>query len=64
MGHFGEVCMVDNAQELAELVRQAKDHGYHIPLNPLWESNVKTVLRPSFSEALAYFSGFRTHIRG
>jgi hypothetical protein len=56
MGHFGEVCIIDNAQELAELISESKDNGYHIPLNPLWESNVKTVLRPGFAEALARFS--------
>lgn len=56
IGHFGEVCIIDNAQELAELVRESKAAGYHIPLNPLWENEVKTVLRKEFSEALAYFS--------
>jgi hypothetical protein len=55
-GHFDEVCIIENAREFADLVSQLKDSGYHIPLNPLWENEVKTVLRPGFSKALAYFS--------
>jgi Anthrax toxin LF subunit len=56
IGRFDEVCIIENTQDFAELVCQSKGSGYHIPLNPLWEDEVKTVLRPGFSAALAYFS--------
>jgi len=37
VGRFDEICVIEDNQELAELIRQAKDAGYHMPINPLWD---------------------------
>lgn len=37
IGRFEEICVIENNRELAELVQQAKDAGYHMPINPLWD---------------------------
>ncbi|PMS12628.1 adenylate cyclase [Trinickia caryophylli] len=59
IGRFEEVCLVNDEHELAELVCRAKEAGYHVPLNPLWEPKVTSVRRPAFVAArermAAYF---------
>ncbi|WP_233203124.1 hypothetical protein [Chitinimonas sp. BJB300] len=51
IGRFDEICVVRNKEEFAELIQQAKSHGYHMPLNPLWEEEVKNVQRAQFVDA-------------
>lgn len=36
IGSFEPLCIVKNKNDLVALVMQAKNAGYHIPLNPLW----------------------------
>ncbi|MNJ15534.1 Calmodulin-sensitive adenylate cyclase precursor [compost metagenome] len=52
-GSFDEIVIVENSQELAALIQEAKNCGYHVPLNPLWEQEVTTVRRASFERALS-----------
>ena len=54
IGHFDEICVIKNEEELVELVKQAKDSGYHMPLNPLWKNEVRSVRRESFITARSY----------
>jgi hypothetical protein len=56
LGKFPEVCVIENKQEMAELIQEAKNGGYHIPLNPLWEPEVTGIKRADFSNALALFN--------
>ena len=51
IGRFDEICIVHDAAELAELVHAAKKQGFHVPLNPLWESEVTSVRRESYMQA-------------
>jgi hypothetical protein len=51
LGSFDEICVIEDVQQLAELIRQAKDSGYHIPLNPLWEPEVTGIRRSDFLSA-------------
>jgi len=51
MGRFDEIAIVHDAKEFAQLVQEAKNHGYHVPLNPLWEDEVKAVRRTDFAQA-------------
>lgn len=60
LGRFDEVSIINDGKEMAELIRTAKDSGYHMPLNPLWEKEVVNVRRPAFSEAQARLSSSRT----
>lgn len=55
IGRFDEICVIENNQELAELVQQAKDGGYHMPINPLWDDPglTKEELRRSSFEVQA-----------
>ncbi|MGZ9711176.1 anthrax toxin-like adenylyl cyclase domain-containing protein [Glaciimonas sp. GNP009] len=52
IGPFEVMSIINNSQELATLVQEAKDGGYHMPLNPLWEKEVSEVRRSSYQEAL------------
>lgn len=40
LGRFNQICVIENKDELAELVIQAKNEGYHVQLHPLWETEV------------------------
>ncbi|GAM52547.1 adenylate cyclase ExoY [bacterium endosymbiont of Mortierella elongata FMR23-6] len=51
LGRSEKICVVENGYELAELFQQAKNHGYHIPTNPLWEKEVRDIKRSSFTNA-------------
>lgn len=53
LGAFDEICVIENSQQMAELILQAKNSGYHIPLNPLWEPEVTNVRRSDFTQAQA-----------
>ncbi|AOI39204.1 adenylate cyclase [Burkholderia oklahomensis EO147] len=48
IGRFDEICIIHDKRELAELIGSAKQAGYHVPLNPLWEKEVTSVRRESF----------------
>lgn len=47
------ILLATDSQSLRHVVLAAKDAGFHVPLNPLWEENLKTVRRTSFTDALA-----------
>ncbi|WP_233867518.1 CyaA/EF/ExoY family adenylyl cyclase toxin [Paraburkholderia adhaesiva] len=51
MGKFDEISVVHNQNELKELIQEAKDYGYHFPVNPLWDDDVKNVRRTDFTTA-------------
>ncbi|WP_227318083.1 CyaA/EF/ExoY family adenylyl cyclase toxin [Cedecea davisae] len=53
IGRFNALCVIENKDELAELVMQAKNAGYHVPLNPLWEKEVLRARSPRFDDARA-----------
>ncbi|MGN7738558.1 anthrax toxin-like adenylyl cyclase domain-containing protein [Pseudomonas sp. 22526] len=53
LGRFDEVCVIENHQEMADFIQQAKNNGYHIPLNPLWEPDITSIRRADFSNAQA-----------
>ncbi len=51
LGRFDEICIINDSKEMAELVRTAKDNGYQVPLNPLWEKDVVGIKRANFTHA-------------
>jgi adenylate cyclase ExoY len=51
LGRYDEICIINDRKEMAELIRTAKDSGYHVPLNPLWESEVNSIKRSGFVQA-------------
>ncbi len=51
LGRFNEISIIRDSREMAELIKTAKDSGYHVPLNPLWERRVTTVRRSDFALA-------------
>ncbi|WP_248752697.1 CyaA/EF/ExoY family adenylyl cyclase toxin [Pseudomonas sp. MWU15-20650] len=51
LGRFEEICVINDSKEMAELVRTAKDSGYQVPLNPLWEKEVAGIKRSGFAHA-------------
>lgn len=51
IGRFEPLCIIENKDDLAELVLQAKNAGYHVPLNPLWEKEVLGVRSDRFTAA-------------
>jgi adenylate cyclase ExoY len=48
---FAEICVIRNFDELKTLVQVAKDEGYHVPLNPLWEKEITDIRSSSFNDA-------------
>lgn len=51
LGRFDEISIIHDSREMAELIKTAKDSGYHVPLNPLWEKEVTNVRRSAFTQA-------------
>lgn len=51
LGRFDEISIIRDAREMADFIKTAKDSGYHLPLNPLWEKEVVEVRRPDFIRA-------------
>jgi len=51
LGQFDEICVIKDFEELKALVLAAKNEGYHVPLNPLWEKNITDIRSESFTEA-------------
>lgn len=56
IGRFDVLCMINTKEELVELIRVAKDEGYHIKTNPLWRKQLPQMRRPSFEQAKRIFS--------
>lgn len=56
LGEFAEICVIENRQQMAELIQQAKNDGYHVPLNPLWEPGVTSVRRSDFTSCRKWFN--------
>lgn len=40
IGRFNQICVIENRDELAEFIIQAKNEGYHVQLHPQWEKEV------------------------
>lgn len=51
LGRFDEISIINDGKEMAELIKTAKDSGYHVPLNPLWEREVVGIKRSGFTHA-------------
>ncbi|SDU38108.1 anthrax toxin-like adenylyl cyclase domain-containing protein [Pseudomonas orientalis] len=51
LGRFDEISIIHDSKEMAELIKTAKDSGYHVPLNPLWEKEVVNIRRSGFTQA-------------
>ncbi|WP_411566473.1 anthrax toxin-like adenylyl cyclase domain-containing protein [Pseudomonas orientalis] len=51
LGRFDEISIIHDSKEMAELIKTAKDSGYHVPLNPLWEKELVNIRRSDFTEA-------------
>ncbi|RTX94332.1 adenylate cyclase [Pseudomonas sp. C 49-2] len=51
LGRFDEISIINNSKEMAELITTAKDSGYHVPVNPLWEREVVGIKRSGFTHA-------------
>jgi len=56
LGEFAEICVIENRQQMAELIQQAKNAGYSVPLNPLWEPEVTSVRRSDFANCRKWFN--------
>ncbi|AJJ62231.1 CyaA/EF/ExoY family adenylyl cyclase toxin [Yersinia aldovae] len=50
IGRFDELCVIENKDELREFVTEAKRHGYHMVMNPLWEPDLLQIRNPHFEE--------------
>ncbi|MDQ0739293.1 anthrax toxin-like adenylyl cyclase domain-containing protein [Pseudomonas sp. W4I3] len=59
LGRFDEISIIHDSREMAELIKTAKDSGYHVPLNPLWEKEVVNIRRSDFTLAQQRLSGSR-----
>ncbi|AZE82976.1 Adenylate cyclase ExoY [Pseudomonas orientalis] len=51
LGRFDEISIIHDSKEMAELIKTAKDSGYHVPLNPLWEQELVSIRRSDFTQA-------------
>lgn len=59
IGKFPAICMINNTKEFAEFIKQAKQAGFHVPMNPLWEKEITSIRRQSFTEAIEYFKNLK-----
>ncbi|WP_284193522.1 hypothetical protein, partial [Vibrio zhanjiangensis] len=51
MAGYDVIHIIENADQLAEFVKQAKTHGFSVPTNPKWERKVSHARSVSFEEA-------------
>ncbi len=51
LGEFDKICIIRDNKEMANFIKTAKNSGYHVPLNPLWEGEVSSIKRSSFTHA-------------
>ncbi|CRM31355.1 Calmodulin-sensitive adenylate cyclase precursor [Pseudomonas sp. 37 R 15] len=51
LGRFDEISIIHDSREMAELIKTAKDSGFHVPLNPLWENELVNIRRSDFTQA-------------
>lgn len=51
LGSFDEICVVRNVDELKYFARVAKDEGYYVPLNPVWEKDITDIRSSRFMDA-------------
>jgi adenylate cyclase ExoY len=51
LGQFDEICVIRSADELKTLVQVAKNEGYYVPLNPLWEKDITSIRSSDFKNA-------------
>ncbi|MCU1748810.1 CyaA/EF/ExoY family adenylyl cyclase toxin [Pseudomonas sp. 6D_7.1_Bac1] len=50
LGIYNEITVIENQEQMLKFIQQAKDSGYHVPLNPLWEGGLADVVRSSFTD--------------
>jgi hypothetical protein len=50
-GEFGEICVVRNVEELKSFAQKAKDEGYYVPLNPVWDKEITNIRSSRFMDA-------------
>ncbi|NOH73232.1 hypothetical protein F0225_18105 [Vibrio pectenicida] len=55
---YDTIHIIENADQLAEFVKQAKTHGFSVPTNPRWERKVSQARSLSFDEASRKISNF------
>ncbi|BGI53608.1 MAG: type III secretion system adenylate cyclase effector ExoY [Candidatus Hamiltonella defensa (Ceratovacuna japonica)] len=51
LGKFDKICVIKDVDELKNLVQHAKDAGYYVPSNPLWEKDITSIRSSSFKAA-------------
>ncbi|WP_018693093.1 anthrax toxin-like adenylyl cyclase domain-containing protein [Algicola sagamiensis] len=49
------ILTIENKEAFIHFIEQAKDHGFHVPQNPLWEEGVRDAQRPAFRETINYW---------
>ena len=50
-GEFGRICVVRNVEELKSFAQKAKDEGYYVPLNPVWDKEITDIRSSRFMNA-------------
>ncbi|MDD0976408.1 anthrax toxin-like adenylyl cyclase domain-containing protein [Pseudomonas fontis] len=56
LGSYDEIVVVNNSRELADLVQEAKENGFQIPMNPKWEAEVKAASLSKFTNLQNVFA--------
>ncbi|PKH22543.1 adenylate cyclase [Enterobacterales bacterium CwR94] len=51
LGKFNDVCVIHDVNELKALVQEAKNSGYYVPLNTLWDSDITDIRSSRFQDA-------------
>jgi len=51
LGQFDEICVIRNVDELKTLIQTAKNEGYYVQLNPLWEKEITDIRSSDFKNA-------------
>lgn len=58
IGEFDEICIINDKNELSSLIQELKNNGFHVPINPLWDSDtdkpdirLQDIRRESFTQA-------------
>jgi len=46
LGRFDKLCVIENNDDFAELISEAKESGYYNRLNPVWEKEIGKVYAP------------------
>ncbi|WP_416411168.1 anthrax toxin-like adenylyl cyclase domain-containing protein [Pantoea sp. App145] len=60
-GDFSEICVVRNVEELKSFAQEAKDEGYYVPLNPVWDKEITDIRSSRFMDAKNFAIRHWTH---